>query len=58
MSSNTSNPKCLPKTEYLLIADVTSKIIKSSENRYELIKLANVIRKSGGYVTIFKSTSM
>jgi hypothetical protein len=45
-----------PMREYLLVTDKDSKILKSSHDRYELIRLANVIRKGGGEVTIFKST--
>jgi hypothetical protein len=43
-------------TEYLLVTDKDSKILKSSLDRFELIRLANIIRKGGGEVTIFKST--
>jgi len=54
-----SRPKA-PKlpTEYLLVTDRDSKILKSSENRFELVKLANTIRKAGGEVTIFKATKL
>lgn len=44
------------QTEYLLVTDKTSKVLKSSLDRFEIIRLANVIRKGGGEVTIFKST--
>lgn len=42
--------------EYLLVTDKDSKILKSSLDRFELIRLANIIRKGGGEVTIFKAT--
>lgn len=42
--------------EYLLVSDKESKILKSSLNYYEVLKLAIIIRKGGGEVTIFKST--
>lgn len=45
-------------TEYLLVTDRDSKLIKSSFDRFELIKLANIIRKGGGEVTIFKATRL
>ncbi len=43
-------------TEYLLVSDLTSKVLKSSTNYPEVKKLANLIRRGGGQVTIFKST--
>jgi len=44
--------------EWLLVTDKTSRILKASADRYELVKLANVIRRGGGEVTIFKSTKL
>lgn len=46
------------KTEYLLVTDTTSEVIKSSTDRHELKKLATLIRKAGGEVTIFKATEL
>lgn len=45
-------------TEYLLVSNHDSKVLKSDTNRYELLKLANIIRRGGGEVTVFKSTQM
>lgn len=44
--------------EYILVADLTSKVIKSSTDRYEIVKLANAIRNAGGQVTVFRSTKL
>lgn len=41
--------------EYILVADTTSIILKSSKFCGELIQLATTIREAGGQVTIFKS---
>ena len=43
--------------EYLLVSDKDSKVLKSSLDWYEVVKLANLIRRGGGEVTIFKSTN-
>ena len=43
-------------TEYLVVADKTSKVLKSTEDYNEAKRLASLIRKSGGEVTIFKAT--
>lgn len=43
-------------TEYLLVTDHTSKVLKSSTDYLEVKKLANFIRRGGGSVTIFRST--
>ena len=48
--------KLSPKTEYILVTDKTSKILKSTTDWYEVVKQANFIRRAGGEVTIFKST--
>lgn len=45
-----------PPTEYLLVSDLTSKVLKSSTSYQEVHSLACLIRKGGGQVTIFKST--
>lgn len=45
-------------TEYLVVSDKNSKILKSDTDRYAVIRLANVIRRGGGEVTVFKSTKM
>jgi hypothetical protein len=42
--------------EYILVSDLTSKVLKSSENYQEIKNLATLIRNGGGQVTIFKST--
>lgn len=42
-------------TEYLLVSDKDSKILKSGTYR-ELKLLAGLIRRGGGEVTIFKPT--
>lgn len=44
--------------EYILVTDRHSKILLSSFDRFELIRLANKIRKAGGSVTIFKATKL
>lgn len=52
-----SGPKDLD-IEYIIVSDSTSEVIKSSNALGEIRKLANLIRKSGGNVTIFKSTKL
>ncbi len=42
--------------EYILVSDKTSEVLKSSESYQEVKKLAGIIRKGGGEVTIFKRT--
>ncbi len=42
-------------TEYILVTDKTSKILQSGTYN-ELKKLAGLIRRGGGEVTIFKAT--
>ena len=42
--------------EYIVVADVTSKIIVSVPSYVEAKQLASNIRKAGGQVTIFVST--
>ena len=42
--------------EYLVVTDKTSKILKSTLNYNEAKRLANLIRRGGGEVTIFKAT--
>ena len=41
--------------EYLLVSDKANKIIKSSLDYNEIVKMANLIRGAGGEVTIFRS---
>ena len=41
--------------EYLLVSDRDSKVLKSSTDYNEILKLANLIRKADGEVTIFRS---
>lgn len=48
----------LPSDKYLLVSNQNSRILRSSPDRYELIKLAGVIRRAGGRVTIFKATKL
>jgi hypothetical protein len=43
-------------TEYLVVSDRDSKILKSTTDYYEAVRLANLIRRGGGEVTIFKAT--
>jgi len=42
--------------EYLVVTDKDSKILLSTLNYYEAVKMANLIRRGGGEVTVFKST--
>ena len=42
--------------EYIVVSDKNSKVLLSTENWYEAVKLANRIRSSGGGCTIFKAT--
>lgn len=41
--------------EYLLVSDKDSKVLKSSTDYNEILKLANLIRRADGEVTIFRS---
>jgi len=43
-------------TEYLLVSDKDSQVLKSSHDYQEVKTLATLIRKAGGEVTVFKST--
>lgn len=45
-------------TEYVLISDRDSRVLKSSLDRVEVVRLANLMRRAGGEVTVFKSTKM
>jgi hypothetical protein len=49
-------PKPANQSEYVVISDTNSKVLLSTNNWYEAVKLANLIRRGGGQVTIFKST--
>lgn len=49
-------PKPRLKTEYLVVADRDSKVLKSDTDWYATVKVANLIRRGGGEVTVFKST--
>lgn len=42
--------------EYIVVSDKNSKVLLSTENWYEAVKLANRIRHAGGGCTIFKAT--
>ena len=50
--------RTLRAVEWILVSDVNSKVLKSNENRYEIVKLANTIRSAGGQVTVFRSTKL
>ena len=50
--------RSLLAVEWILVSDVNSKVLKSNENRYEIVKLANTIRAAGGEVTVFRSTRL
>lgn len=41
--------------EYLVVSDVNSKVVLSSADYNEAVRLANRIRACGGQVTIFKA---
>lgn len=58
MIVNTTTP-LLPereKREYIIVADKTSRVLKSSMDWYEIVKYAAQMRRAGGEVTIFKAT--
>ncbi len=42
--------------EYIVVADRTSEILLPTSDWYEAVKFANLCRRSGGEVTIFKAT--
>ena len=42
--------------EYLIVANKTSKVLKSTTDWNEAVRYANMIRRGGGEVTIFKAT--
>ena len=44
------------KPEYLVVSDKNSKILLCTQDWYAAVKLANLIRRGDGQVTIFKST--
>ena len=46
------------EAEYIAVSDKTSEVLKSSTDRFEVIKLANLVRRAGGEVTIFRSTKL
>ena len=41
--------------EYILVSDKTSEVLKSDSDYVVIKKLAGIIRKAGGEVTIFKA---
>ncbi len=45
----------LTEHEYLLVSDKTSEVLKSDSDYMVIKKLAGIIRKAGGEVTIFKA---
>lgn len=50
LSSDPTEP-----TEYLVVSDTNSKVILSTLEYREAVKMANLIRSAGGDVTVFKS---
>ena len=44
------------ETEYLVVADRTSKVLLSTTDYYAAVRLANQMRRAGGEVTVFKAT--
>lgn len=44
--------------EYLLVSDTKSEVLKSSTDLGELRKMAGMIRKAGGQVTVFKAMNI
>lgn len=44
------------KTEYLVVADRDSKVLLSTTDWSEAVRVASLCRSSGGEMTIFKST--
>lgn len=42
--------------EYIVVADKTSKVLLSTADWNEAKRFANLIRKGGGEVTVFKRT--
>lgn len=42
--------------EYLVVSDTNSKVLMSTPDWYQAVKLAHKIRSAGGQCTIFKST--
>jgi len=44
--------------EYIVVSDTNSRVLLSTENRYEAQKLATKIRAAGGSVTVFRSTKL
>lgn len=52
--STTKNPT--KSTEYLVVADKTNKALVRTTTYPEAVRFANLIRRGGGEVTIFKST--
>ena len=44
------------RTEYIVVGDANSEVLKSTEDWNEAVRVAGMIRKGGGSVTIFKST--
>lgn len=49
------SPQPHADTEYLLVSDKDSKVLKSSTDYQEIKNLATLVRRAGGEVTIFKS---
>ncbi len=50
LSSDPTTP-----TEYLVVSDTNSKVVLSTQEYREAVRLANLIRSAGGQVTVFKS---
>jgi hypothetical protein len=56
LNTTTELPADEEGTEYLLVTDQTSEVMLSTQDWQQVRKLAGVIRRAGGEVTIFKST--
>lgn len=61
MNSPLSSPETIldsdptEPTEYLVVSDKNSKVILSTTEYREAVRMANLIRAAGGEVTVFKS---
>jgi hypothetical protein len=42
--------------EYIVVSDNTSEVLLSTQDWNEAVRVANLCRKAGGSVTIFKAT--
>lgn len=46
----------MAEIEYLLVADQDSKVLLSTTDRKEALRLLDLIRRAGGEATLFKAT--